>query len=65
MALAALLIGTVTGIASFALALALGQSFLVAFAAWWAVGTVVTVLPLVAAALVPDTNDLTEDLATA
>lgn len=65
MALAALLIGTVAGLASLALALALGQSLLVALLVWWVAGTVLTFLPLTAAALAPEAGDLAEDIATA
>ena len=65
MALAALLIGTVAGIAAFALTLALGQSVLVALLVWWAVGTGLTLLPLAVIALAPEAGDLAEDIATA
>ncbi len=65
MALAALLIGTVAGIAAFAVALALGQSLLFAHLAWWASGTVLTLLPLVAVARAGGDEDLPEDPATA
>ncbi|WP_347312901.1 hypothetical protein [Defluviimonas sp. SAOS-178_SWC] len=65
MALAALMIGTVAGIASFALALLFGQSLLVAHLAWWATGTVTTVVLIAAAAVAPQRDDLGDRVATA
>lgn len=61
MALAALLIGTVAGIAAFALALALGQSLPFALLTWWVSGTVLTLLPLVALARETGDADMDED----
>ncbi len=51
MAFAALLAGTLAGIMAFASALTLGHTLGTASLAWWSVGTLVALWPLVAIAM--------------